>query len=182
MLLYCARSWIVNNWLGLLLAGVVTRPLACPPFTDETFPYDRLCKVKAAYIALHGEVDQPGVLFGDERAPATGDYRRIPALSARRIREGGRLKGLVVFLEGCNGMRTEFPEAFLSQGAAAVVGSVSETFDMTLTLGPAGVFGREFVRGLRRGMTVAGALVMAQARSGVLTYQLAGKPDAKAQV
>jgi len=56
------------------------------------------------------------------------------------------------------GALTDFPATFLRQGAAAVVASTAPTVDRLYSLGPAGHFGRVFVRGLLGGATVGESL------------------------
>ena len=150
-LVYCYRSGQLNNWLGLVKACVFPSVLTSPPLTAETFPYERLGERDLIYIALHG---LPGrdVLWGDNQ---------VVALDATRIAVGPRLrKGAVVILEGCYGLKTPFPEAFLERGAAAVIGSPVKTFDKLRGLGQAGRAGSALVKALRQGQPVAKAVAV----------------------
>lgn len=155
VLAYCARSWRINTFVGLLAAGRVVKPLTCPPLTAETFDYDLLAEASLAYVALHGIPGQP-YLYGDGW---------LTALSVAGVAEAPEMPGLIVFLEGCFGAETGMPEAFLERGAAAVVASTAETEDRTVGLGPAGRLGRDFVRGLRRGLTAGDSLARAKAKA-----------------
>lgn len=143
-LIYCYRSGWFNNALGLALAGIFTRPLTCPPFTAETFPYEHLGAVDLIYIALHG-APKARMLRGDDGTPAL-DVDGI--LSGPQLRDGA-----VVILEGCYGAKTPFPKAFMERGARAVVASGEQTFDYRRKLGEAGRAGLAVVRALRAGMT-----------------------------
>ena len=149
-LIYSYRSGAVNNWLGLALAGMPTRPLTCPPLDAATFPYARLAEADLVYIALHGS---PGarMLYGDANNPA---------LDARRIETVKR--GAVVILEGCYGLETFFPQAFLMAGASAVLASRDATWDRRWRLGPAGRAGLAMLRALRAGKTAGDALTAAR--------------------
>lgn len=141
-LIYCYRSGWLNNALGLALAGIVARPLTCPPLTAETFPYERLAEVDLVYIALHGS-PKARVLRGDNE---------VAALSLARLEDGPRLERQpVVILEGCYQAETRFPAAFLAKGARAVFASPERTFDRRLGLGTAGKAGLEIVRRLQAG-------------------------------
>ncbi|OQA19153.1 MAG: hypothetical protein BWY63_01811 [Chloroflexi bacterium ADurb.Bin360] len=141
-LVYCYKSSVLNNWLGLALAGIMTRPLTCPPLTAETFPYARLAEVDLVYIALHG-TPKARVLLGDAE---------IPALDVEGILAGPRLRdGTVVILEGCYGAKTPFPRAFIERGATAVISSGKRTWDKLRSLGPAGRLGSVMVRALLHG-------------------------------
>jgi hypothetical protein len=149
-LLYCYRSGVVNNVLGLALAGVFTKPLTCPPLTATTFPYERLGEVDLIYIALHGA---PGweVLRGD-------DY--IPALDVARVLSGPRLReGCTVILEGCYGARTPLPAAFYEMGAVVVIASEQQTWDRKRGLGRAGKAGSAMVRALMGGADAESVVV-----------------------
>ena len=142
-LVYCYRSGWMNNVVGLALAGIVARPLTCPPLTAETFPYVRLGEVDLIYIALHG-VPRARVLHGDEQ---------IPALSLAGVQEGPRLlDGAIVVLEGCYQAETLFPQVFLERGARAVFASPERTFDRLFGLGEAGKAGMAIVRRMRAGL------------------------------
>lgn len=140
-LVYCYRSGWINNAVGLLQAGILTRPLTCPPLTAESFPYERLGEADLIYIALHG-TPRARVLRGDEQ---------IPALALERVQDGPRLDGAIVILEGCYQAETLFPQAFLARGARAVFANPEQTFDRRLGLGAAGKAGLEIVRRLRAG-------------------------------
>lgn len=141
-LIYCYRSGWVNNVLGLVMAGIVARPLTCPPLTAETFPYEQLAEVDLIYIALHG-VPRARVLCGDEQ---------IPALALEGVQDGPRLDRMpVVILEGCYQAETAFPAAFLAKGARAVFASPQRTFDRRWGLGTAGKAGLGIVRRLQAG-------------------------------
>jgi len=140
-LIYCYRSGWLNNALGMALAGIVARPLTCPPLTAETFPYERLAEADLIYIALHGS-PRARVLRGDEQ---------IPALALERVQDAPRIAGAIVILEGCYQAETLFPQAFLARGARAVFASPERTFDRRLGLGAAGKAGLEIVRRLRAG-------------------------------
>jgi hypothetical protein len=146
-LLYCYRSGWINNALGLLQAGIVTRPLTCPPLTAETFPYERLADVDLIYIALHGS-PKGMALYGDGN---------LPALSVEGIIDGPELHGVVI-LEGCYGAKTAFPQAFMARGAGMVISSRERTFDRRYGLGEAGRMGRDLVRALRAGKDLRTAL------------------------
>jgi len=142
-LIYCYKSGWFNNALGLALAGIFTRPLTCPPLTAETFPYAQLADYDLIYIALHG-APKAHLLRGDDG---------IPALDVAGVLKGPQLRpGAVVILEGCYGAKTPFPQAFLKQGAAAVIASREKTWDKLLTLGTAGRFGSAMVKALRDGV------------------------------
>lgn len=141
-LIYCYQSGWLNNALGLALAGIVVRPLTCPPLTAETFPYARLGEVELIYIALHGS-PRARVLHGDEQ---------IPALALERVQAGPRLDRAIVVLEGCYQAGTLFPRAFLERGARAVFASPERTFDRRWGLGAAGKAGLEIVRRVRAGL------------------------------
>ena len=154
-LLYCYRSGIMNNWLGLALAGVLTRPLTCPPLDAGSVPYERLREMDLLYIALHGDPSRSrDVLYGD-------DWR--PALEADQIAEGQRLDGLIVILEGCWGAATAFPAVFEALGAT-VAAARAPTWDKRVGLGRAGRLGMALVRGLRKGKPMGEALTEAKQR------------------
>ena len=141
-LVYCYKSSVLNNWLGLALAGIMTRPLTCPPLTAETFPYARLAEAELIYIALHG-TPKSRLLRGDES---------IPALDVDGILAGPQLQpGAVVILEGCYGAKTPFPRAFIERGARAVISSPKRTWDKPRMLGTAGRLGSTMVRALLQG-------------------------------
>jgi hypothetical protein len=146
---YSYRRGAVNNRLGLALAGVLTPwVLTCPPTDQDTFPYQALSAFDLAYLVLHNGPD-PTRLYGDER-PGKHDHRRYQALDSQRVTSASR----VVFMEGCAGLRTAFPGAFLAAGCEAVIGSFQPTYDKTVWLGPAGWQGVRVVKALRRGRTV----------------------------
>ncbi len=140
-LIYCYRSGMLNNLLGRALAGIVARPLTCPPLTADTFHYETFAGMDLIYIALHGS-PRARVLRGDEQ---------IPALALERVQDGPRLDGAIVILEGCYQAETLFPQAFLERGARAVFASPEQTFDRRLGLGAAGKAGLEIVRRVRAG-------------------------------
>jgi hypothetical protein len=141
-LIYCYASSALNNWLGLALAGIMTRPLTSPPFTAETFPYTRLADYDLIYIALHG-APKSRLLKGDAD---------IPALDVDGILAGPQLRdGTVVILEGCYGAKTPFPRAFIERGATAVISSGKRTWDKPRMLGTAGRLGSAMVRALLHG-------------------------------
>ncbi len=158
-LLYCYKSGLINNVLGLALAGVVTRPFTSPPLDAESFPYARLANADLIYIALHG-MPGKGVLWGDEM---------LPALDVHGVSGGPDMRpGAVVILEGCYGAKTPFPQAFKERGAAAVFASRDETFDKRFTLGKAGTAGNLMVRRLRAGMAIERVV------DGIDTFELVG--------
>ncbi len=142
-LIYCYKSSALNNWLGLALAGIMTRPLTSPPLTADTFPYARLADYDLIYIALHG-APKSRLLKGDAD---------IPALDVDGILAGPQLRdGTVVILEGCYGAKTPFPQAFIARGATAVIANRERTWDKLRSLGPAGHLGSAMVKALRAGM------------------------------
>ena len=141
-LLYCYRSGVVNNALGLIKARVLPQSvLTAPPLTADTFPYHELEGIDLAYIVLHGVPGFRDVLFGDHNTLA---------LHAGRI-NGLNLVGLSVVLEGCNGLKTNFPQAFLDAGARVVVASAEPTYDYLVGLGEAGRVGSRVVSRIRDG-------------------------------
>ncbi len=179
ILVYCAKAWRVSTWLTFLTAGpdalslVKQRGLylkTCPPLTHETFPYGLLSQVKLAYFRLHGKPGQP-YLYGD---------RWQTALSGHKIAEGRQLDGLIVFLEGCYGLRTGLPEIFLERGALAVIGSTEDTRSRPFTVGKSSRFGRVFVRSLLAGNSVRLALATAKVQVTEMTrvYALRGDKEA----
>jgi len=155
VLLYCCKSWAFNNWLGLWRAGVMVRPLTCPPLNSASFPYWKMDAASLVYVALHGMEGVEDVLVGDDR---------IPALSSNRIKDMGGIfatGGQVVILEGCFGLSTAFPQAFIDAGAEVVIGARTPTVDRRVTLGPAGKAGSRAVRVLLNCGTVAQAVTAA---------------------
>lgn len=142
VMLYCYRSGVINNSLGIIRAGVIPRPIfTSPRLTAETFPYAELEKVDVAYICLHGLPNIPSDLFGDNM---------VRALTVKPIRHL-KLNGLKVILEGCYGLATNFPQAFLDAGAAFVIGSKEPTQDYLMWLGDAGKVGSDLLRRVIRG-------------------------------
>lgn len=139
-LVYCYRSGWINNAMGLLQAGILTRPLTCPPLTAESFPYERLGEADLIYIALHG-TPKAHTLYGDDGRPA---------LMVEGVLVGPELHASVV-LEGCYGAKTAFPRAFMERGARMVVASGARTFDRRVGLGSAGRAGRDIVQALACG-------------------------------
>jgi len=133
--------------LGLAMAGIVARPLTCPPLTADAFPYERLAEADLIYIALHGG-PKARVLYGDGQ---------IPALTIEKITDGPSMHAVVI-LEGCYGAKTAFPQAFLQKGASAVIGSTQQTFDRRIGLGPAGHTGMKIARRLRDGLSPVDAV------------------------
>jgi hypothetical protein len=125
-----------------------------PPLTGETFPYQRLEHEKLLYLRLHG-LPRQSYLFGD---------RWLTAFSGKRL-SGLDLSGLVVFMEGCFGLKTRIPKAFLDSGASVVVASDRETENNTIRVGKAGRFGRDFVTAMLRGKSAKKSLEYAESRA-----------------
>jgi hypothetical protein len=160
-LLYCYRSGVVNNMLGLGLAGVFVRPLTSPPLTLATFPYEHLAGQDLVYFALHGRSYDPNHLYGDD-----GQI----AISVELLRlKAPAMKGAIVVLEGCYGALTAFPTAFHTLGAAAVISSRTATYDRRWRIGRAGRLGKDLVKALRGGCSVGEAVEEALSRADLET-------------
>lgn len=162
-LLYCYRSSIFNNWLGLVQVRIFPRVLTCPPTTAVNFPVRKLAAVDLFYLVLHGYKGDRTNLYGDPRSKNdTRRSNRYFGLTTEALLALQMKPGSIVFMEGCWGLETSFPDFFLQHGASAVIASDKFTKDDTRRLGDAGKFGQAFVHAMKNGFSVRWAMSYAR--------------------
>lgn len=153
---YCARSWRISTFLT---TGKI--PMTAPPLTAETIDLQNL-KADIVYIRLHGLEGQPHLYGGPNW---------ITALSAEQVENApGIFSGSIVYLEGCHG--TTMANAFLNAGARAVVGDRNTSWGKRFGLGPSSKIGKHWLKQIKQGATVCGALAMSLAKVKHLPYEL----------